>query len=103
MKAMIFGMMMMVSVAAQAKTTCSVNAKTEGNNYNTSLEKQDLEGSSLTMTVGNQLYAVSSEGDNLSLAVLSEGKPKYVASASKAQTVVLFDIESDRLFLCYNY
>jgi hypothetical protein len=103
MKAMIFGMMMIASVAVHAKTTCSVNARTEGNNYNTSLVKKDLEGTDMTLNVGNLVYAMSFKDETLSLGVLSEGKPKYVTAATKAQSVVLFDIENDRLFVCYNY
>jgi hypothetical protein len=103
MKAMFFGMMMIASVAVQAKTTCSVNARTEGNNYNTSLAKKDLEGTDMALSVGNLVYAMSFKDETLSMAVLSEGKTKYVASATKAQSVVLFDVETDRLFVCYSY
>jgi len=102
MKAMIFGMMMMASVAAQAKLFCSVNGKTSEGIYNEVLAQDSSDNGELTLKVGERSYFANNHDGRLNLASVEDYKLQHASSGKAAQDLSIFEIQQDRVFYCVN-
>jgi|GEM_PF-5108258 len=99
MKAMIFGLVMVASVAAQAKLSCTVLEKTTGEVYDKAVAQDVKENDEVILLVGTKYYAARYENGNLSVSVTKDGGIHALASAP-AQKLFLMDPVADRTFYC---